>query len=337
MTETASTTGAERTSALSVRVGLADRSASGRLWITGAGALDLLNRLSTNGLETLPDGTSTTTVLTNGDARVIDLLDIGAIDSGFWCLTSPELAQTVIDWLDMYTFGEDITVVDRTADTTHIAVIGPDAQTTLTNAGAAIDGHDLDQLRHASIAGVDVIVWRKFAGGADGYELIVDRSDPQAIIDALENQGAEQITQDNWEAYRVGNGMPVVGAEFGLFNNPLEARLLGAMSDTKGCYTGQEVIARLQTYKKVQRRLMAVSLTGPARPAAQLLSGKATAGQLTSVSKAGDRTIGLALISTKFAEEGAILDVVSEGFPPVHATLVEPLYASRTEPTDSPA
>ena len=334
MTDTTSTTGAEHTSALSVRAGLADRSANGRLWITGADALDLLNRLSTNELESLPDGTSTSTVLTNGDAKVIDLLDIGAIDGGLWCLTSPELAQTVVDWVDMYTFGEDITVVDRTKDTAHLAVIGPYAMKTLANAGAAIDGLDLDRLRHATIAGVNVVVWHKLVGGADGCELIFGRDNAQAITNALENNGGEQITQGTWEAYRVGNGMPAAGTEFGLFNNPLEARLLGAISDTKGCYTGQEVIARLQTYKKVQRRLMSVDLTGPVDAEAQLSSGDAIAGQLTSVSQVGDRTIGLALVSAKFAQAGAILDIVSEGAPTVQATLVEPLYATRTEPEE---
>ncbi|MDA1035614.1 MAG: hypothetical protein O3B65_01885 [Chloroflexi bacterium] len=335
MTETSFTTGVNRVSAFSERIGFVDRSANGRLWITGADALDLLNRLSTNELQQLPEGTGTSTVVTNGDGRVIDLLDLGATDGGLWCLTSPELAQVVIDWLDMYTFGEEITVVDRTADTFHIAVVGENAPQALADAGAAIDGLDVDRLRSAAIAGVDVLLWHKLVGGAEGYELIGARDDAQPIIDALEASGAQPVSQDEWESYRVANGMPTAGAEFGLFNNPLEARLLGAISETKGCYTGQEVIARLQTYKKVQRRLMSVDLAGPAQAGALLLSGETNAGQLTSVSQAGGRIVGLALVSAKFAEAGATLDAVSDGQPTVRATLVDPFYATLTEPDDS--
>ena len=101
--------------ALRLAVGVADRSDAGRLDISGADALDLLNRLTTNALEELPDGRSKWTVLTNGDARVIDLLALGALDGRLLCLTSPGRAAEVVDWLDMYTFGEEIEVVDQHA------------------------------------------------------------------------------------------------------------------------------------------------------------------------------------------------------------------------------
>ena len=69
--------------------GLAERSDVGRLRITGADALDLLNRLTTNQLDELPEGHARLTVLTNGDARVIDVLALAALDGALLCLTSP--------------------------------------------------------------------------------------------------------------------------------------------------------------------------------------------------------------------------------------------------------
>lgn len=332
MTETTSYSRAKHDTALRVRSGISDRSVNGRLWITGTDALDLLNRLSTNELEELPGGTGTSTVLTNGDARVIDLLDLGAIEQGFWCLTSPELAQTVVDWLDLYTFGEEITVVDLTAETFEIAVVGPAALETLIGAGASNEDLDVNQLRSTTIAGVNVLIWHKLAGGAEGYELIGNRDDALAIISSLKIAGGKVITQSEWEVYRIANGMPAAGTEFGLFNNPLEARLLGAISDTKGCYTGQEVIARLQTYQKVQHRLMSVDLTGPVEPGVQLFSQSTVAGRLTSVSQTDEGNIGLALVNGKFAEEDLMLDVSSDIQPPIRATLRNPFYAILTEP-----
>ena len=86
-------------SALEERAAFTDRSACGRLWITGVDALDLLNRLTTNQLETLPEGLARSTVLTNGDARAIDHLLLAAVDGGLWCLTSPGRAEAVVAYL----------------------------------------------------------------------------------------------------------------------------------------------------------------------------------------------------------------------------------------------
>ena len=332
MSEISFSVGAELTPALLTQPCFADRSVNGRLWVTGEDALDLLNRLSTNQLESLPDHTGTSTVLTNGDGRVIDLLNLGAVDNGLWCITSPGLTQTVTDWLDAYTFGEAITVLDRTADTFDIALVGPGAQQALTEAGASIEDLGINRLQNASIAGIDVLVWHRLVGGAEGYELIGADDEATLMMNALESAGAQAISRSEWESYRIAAGMPVAGAEFGLFTNPLEARLLGAISDNKGCYTGQEIIARLQTYSKVQRRLMAINLEGPAQTGAQLLSNGVNAGQLTSVSQVGKRNIGLALVAAKFAFAGATLDIAVDG-QMVQATLLDPFYAVQTEPS----
>ena len=333
MTEPTSPTAGPTPSSLA-GAGFSDRASSGRLWITGADALDLLNRLTTNQLEELPDGHGTSTVLTNGDGRVIDLLHLGAQDDGLWCVTSPGLAETVVDWLDTFTFGEEITVVDRTADTFHLAVVGAGAREALIAVGAAVEELGADRLCGSSIAGVLVLVWRKLAGGADGYELIGDREDAPAVTGALESAGVASISEHDWETYRIANGMPVAGAEFGTFNNPLEAGLLGSISETKGCYTGQEVIARLQTYRKVQRRLMAVELAGPAHVGARLLADGANAGRLTSVAEADGRVLGLALVAAKQAEAGVVLEAVADGQPTVRATLRDPFYVLLTEPDE---
>ena len=246
--------------------GLADGSDVGRLRITGYDALDLLNRLTTNKLEELLDGHARLTVLTNGDARVIDVLGLAAVDGALLCLTSPGRADAVIDWLDTYTFGEDITVADRTAETAQLTLAGPEAVGVLATAG--VDGIPaaLDRVTQVTIAGVGVTLWRTMTGGAEGFEVIVERADADAVRAALAAADATPVSARAWEAFRIANGMPAYGSEFGEATNPLESRLRGAISEDKGCYTGQEVVARLLTYGKVQRRLM--SRRGPRRPCA---------------------------------------------------------------------
>lgn len=310
---------------------MADRGPMGRLFITGDDALDLLNRLTTNKLEELPDGQATSTVITNGDGRVVDLLALGALDDGLWCLTSPGYAQTVIDWLDLYTFTEDITVEDRTASTFQLTLAGPTAAAVLARIadGLGADALALDAVARADVGSASVVAWRRLGGGADGYELIGALADRDAVLGALVGAGAPEVSGDAWEGFRIGNGLPVIDAEFGLFNNPLEARLLGSISETKGCYTGQEVIARLQTYAKVQRKLMTVELDVPVEVGTALEVDGKRVGELTSVVETGDGAQGLALINSKAAIDGAT--VAAGG---ANAVLREPAYAVATEPAD---
>ena len=320
--------------------GLADRSDAGRLRITGADALDLLNRLTTNELDELPDGHARLTVLTNGDARVIDVLGLAAVDGALLCLTSPGRAEAVIDWIDTYTFGEDISIADRTAETAQLTLAGPGAAGVLAAVGVT-GAPALDRVAQVTVAGAGVVLWRTITGGAEGFEVIVERAVGDEVRAALVDAGATLVSAGAWEAFRVANGAPAYGAEFGEATNPLESRLRGAISEDKGCYTGQEVVARLLTYGKVQRRLMSVALTGPpeagpAEAGSDLLADGARAGTLTSVADVpGVGHVGLALIARKRAAAGSAFDV--DGAPGVTATISEPAYALATEPVEDEA
>ncbi len=319
-------TDAASLAALTERAGFADRSDCGRLWITGADALDLLNRLTTNNLETLPLGTACSTVLTNGDARVLDHLRLAAVDGGMWCLTSPGRAEDVADWIDLYTFGEDITVVDESSKTAQLTVPGPLAAGAIAGAGFPVPPIDgvLAQDGAALIASP--------FGAHAAYDVLLPLADTERTKAAL-LAAAQEVDAGAFDAYRIAQGVPAYGAEFGAFNNPLEARLLGSISDDKGCYTGQEVIARLQTYRKVQRLLMSFTSDAPAVPGDALETEDGSpAGAVTSAFDAGDgRTLGLALVAAKHALAGSSLRLANDGT----ATLSEPPYALATEPVEA--
>ncbi len=313
--------------ALSERAGFADRSDCGRLWITGPDALDLLNRLTTNKLETLPEGAARSTVLTNGDARVIDHLRVAAADGALWCMTSPGRAGDVADWVDLYTFGEEIAVDDRSAATAQLAVAGPLAADALVRAGLPAPAPDC-----AAEGGGALVVASPF-GACTVYDVLTSTEDAASARAALLDAGAVEAGAETFEAHRIAQGVPAWGAEFGMFNNPLEARLLGSISDDKGCYTGQEVIARLQTYRKVQRLLMAFASDAPAAPGDALEAEDGSpAGVVTSAFDAGDgRALGLALVASKHAVAGSSLRLSGDGT----AALSEPAYALATEPVEA--
>ena len=311
--------------ALTERAGFTDRSDCGRLRITGADALDLLNRLTTNKLDTLPDGTTCSTVLTNGDARVLDHLRLAAVDGGMWCLTSPGRAEDVADWIDLYTFGEDITVADESSTTTQFTVLGPLAAEAITGAGLPVPPLD------GVLAQEGAVVVASPFGTHPAYDVLLPLADTERTKAAL-LAAAQEADAETFEAYRIAQGVPAYGAEFGAFNNPLEARLLGSISDDKGCYTGQEVIARLQTYRKVQRLLMSFASDTPAVPGNALETEDGSpAGTVTSAFNASDgRALGLALVAAKHATAGSSLRLADGG----SVMLSEPAYALATEPVE---
>ena len=322
---------------LAERAGFADRSACGRLRIAGSDALDLLNRLTTNDLSSLPEGTARSTVLTNGDARVIDHLRLAAADGAIWCIASPGRAEAVAEWIDLYTFGEDIAVTDVSPATAQFAVAGPLAADALAAAGfpvPALDGVALlgplpkgeGGARGEDERGGAVVIASLFGAHA-AYDVLLPLADAESARAAL-RAVAEEADAAAFDAYRVAQGVPAYGAEFGAFNNPLEARLLGSINDEKGCYTGQEVIARLQTYRKVQRSLMAFAATVPAAPGDALVDEDGSpAGAVTSACEVGGRVFGLALVAAKRATAGAALRLPDGG----EVTLSEPAYAAGTE------
>ena len=307
--------------------GFIDRSAYGRLWLTGADVLDLLNRLTTNQLETLPAGCAAATVLTNGDARVIDHLRLAALDDGIWCVVSPGRAEAVAEWIDLYTFAEEAIVEDRSGAVAQLTVAGPQAAAVLADAGYAVP--DVDRV---SLTGATVVIAAPF-GEHPAYDLLIPAEEAEHARESLRG-GAAEVTSATFEAYRIGQGVPAYGAEFGEFNNPLEARLLGSISEDKGCYTGQEVIARLQTYRKIQRRLMSFSADAVVGAGAALQTDDgSSAGIVTSAYETSDgRAVGLALVASKHAIAGAALGVATAGGA---ITLAEPAYALATEPTEA--
>ena len=248
-------------------VGLLDRSLVGRLRLTGADALDLLDRLSTNKLDDLAVGQGMYTVLTSNKGRIMDLLFVVRLDDHLMVFTGPENREKVAEWIDFYIFTEDVAVQDVTEDTVLVSLIGPEASSLV---GALVGGKtaSLSQYgsAHASMGEAEVLVVRTDFARLPGYDLVVARARAGALWTELLNAGARQgvkpVGMDALEAVRVEQGVPTCGKELTEDANPLEADLLDFISFNKGCYVGQEVVARLNTYEKVQRRLVGLTWEG---------------------------------------------------------------------------
>ena len=292
-------------------VALLDRSSFGRLRITGADSLDLLNRLSTNKLIDLQPGRGAGTVLTTNKGRILDVLVVANIGEELLIITSLGMEERVAEWIDLYTFGEDIAVEDATQSAALLSVVGPKAVEVLGEAASGLDPFDSGE---TEIDGRLVKLIRTDALGNAGFDVLVAVEHAASVWQALSDCGAVPIGELAAETVRVEHGVPRYGRELGEEYNPLEAGLLPFISFDKGCYIGQEVVVRLNTYRKVQKRLMGVALDGE-KPeiGARLEANGKDAGFLTSVvdSPAMGRPLALAYVRTAQAEAGVGVEVLS--------------------------
>ena len=287
-------------------IGVLDRSHMGRLKAIGTDALDLLNRLSTNKMDDLALDAVMGAVLTTNKGRIIDLLFILRQADYLLILTSPETRRRVAEWIDFYTFVEDVTVEDATDDTVMFSLMGDgiaDALPSLADlplyGSAALD-----------VDGTTALALRTDFAGARAYDLIAPASDAQRLWNGLTDRGATPVGYAASELLRIERGVPLQGRELTENYNPLEASLWDFISFNKGCYIGQEVVARLNAYDKVQRHLARLSWQYGAIPAQgdTLYAAGRRIGELTSVAPPEcGRSVGLGYVRKAQAEPGVRL------------------------------
>lgn len=280
--------------------------------MTGADSLDLLHRLSTQDLRHVAPGQGAQTVLASDKGRIVDLLTVYRFPEHLLLVTAPGNQGAVLAYLDKYTISEDSQAADVTAATAMLALVGPEAEAVLGKAaGRMVAGMALHQHAQATVRGREVTLARAALPAGGGYVVLCGSDALAAVRDALLTGGAMEIGAAAYEALRIEAGIPAFGAELGEEHNPLEAGLESCISFSKGCYIGQEVIARLDTYQKVQRRLVALRLPAGPAPAAgtPLLHEGAIVGGVTSSAQAPGQVapVAMAYVRTKWAAAGTRL------------------------------
>jgi folate-binding protein YgfZ len=294
-----------------------DASYTGRIKATGADALDLLHRLSTNDVVSLQPGQGAPTVLTTDRGRILDLLTVFNLGDHVLILTSLQTRDRVIEWIDKYTIVDDVVLEDVTCDTAMLSVIGPGAQGLLGLVGIqGLPGLDLAsfspyQSAPVTISGVEAHIIRRDLISLPRFEIVVLAENAEKVWQEAVGAGAAPLGLEAHEALRVEQGDPGYDREMGESYNPLETGLWGSISFTKGCYIGQEVIARLDTYQKVQRHLVSLSFSPDAQPeeGMKLSREGKEVGHLTSLVKipTTGETLGLGYVRKEAAEVGTLM------------------------------
>ena len=251
--------------AIARHVGLVDRTHLTRMKLVGKDTIDLLQRLSTNDMTGFEPGSCRETVLTTEKGRVVDVIRLYGLQDSSMLLICHASAESVTNWIQNFIIMEDVTIENLGTATFLISIFGPQTKRLLSQFGIKFEPDNrLSQTIEYRVDGIDILVGVAEPICGRGVNVLVETAHGPKIWKSLLEAGSKFRLQsarpEALEVHRVEHGIPVYGKELTLDDNPLEARLEDLVSFTKGCYIGQEVIARLDTYKKLQKRLMGVVL-----------------------------------------------------------------------------
>jgi tRNA-modifying protein YgfZ len=295
------------------RVSWRDLRAHGRVVLRGPDRADLLNRLSTNNIVTLQPGQGTRTVLTNPIGRIIDLLTVLALPDRLLLLGTPGHGAALVRFLRKNIFFNDkAEAEDLTHATCQFAIYGPGAAALLGSLAPDASLADLPRfhVRELRLAGQPVHVVRDLPLGGDGLTLVADAALAPVLPALLDEAGALALDDASYEALRVEQGYAASGRELSLEYIPLETGLADAISFKKGCYVGQEIIARMESRNRLAKRLMGLRLSAPLDAPAKLAFEGKEMGDLTSaVVSPRFGPIALAYVRTAQARPGARLAI----------------------------
>ena len=262
-----------------------DASAWGRLKFTGKQRVDFLHRMSTNDLLNLATGQGAGTVFTTPIARIVDRAVVYVREDDVLMLTSRGNQARVAQWLRKYIFfNDDVQIKDVTGETGMLSLYGAAANQVI----AGMTSEDLSALplhhwRAARIAGVEVMIARADPMAGGGFHLIFDRDAHTGVWQALLDAGVAALSEETYQVLRVEAGWPEFGRELGEEYIPLEANLWNDVSFKKGCYTGQEIIARMESRQKLAKRLVGLRFDEPVTLPASLWVDDHEVGIVTSV------------------------------------------------------
>jgi folate-binding protein YgfZ len=293
---------------------LVDRSTGGRLRLDGGQRLDYLQRISAQDFRDLVPGQGVRAAVLERRGKIVDVVTAHAFADHLLLLTSAALRGAIADWVRKFVLRDDVQVDDQSEGTGELVLLGPRARQVAVavagEAAASLEPHGW--LEHPTRPGTFLL--RDAPGGWNAFRLV----GPAATMgelwsELLESAGGDlhPAGEEAYQALRVLAGVPEGGAEIGPGTNPMELGLDDSYSLSKGCYTGQEVLAKMNTHQSIKRRLVGLEIGGQVALQAgdSLHAAGAAAGRATTVAPlpGSARTVALALVRVEHAAPGTVL------------------------------
>ena len=310
--------------------GLIDLSARGRILVSGSEAVQFLNGLITNDMKTLEVGHWMPAAFPNvqgrliASVRVIRLRDEGTdkkVCPTFLIDTEAATHETVLKTIERFTLAGDFRVKDITTDTVMLSVQGKKAASVVGSVlGETAGVSEPQAVRQMSWqqagATADVTVIHASHTGEDGFDLIIENDHGGSLWNELVKVGAQPVGFEALEILRIEAGLPRYGIDMDDTNVVTETNLDDAVSYTKGCYIGQEIIARIKYRGHVAKKLSGLMFDGTVAISAGSLVNSADGkeiGRITSVTDSPklQRTIALAYLKYDYIAPGTLVKVAA--------------------------
>jgi folate-binding protein YgfZ len=273
----------------------------GFLDVLGADAAEYLQGQLTNDVEAVAVGEGQYAALLDRKGHMQTDMRLVRVGEGAILIDlEPAAKDQALRHLTMYSIGRDVAVSDASEERALISLIGPRAAEIAATAPLPEFANEPTQ-----IAGVDVVA----VGTRDGIDLLLPVAERERLVGALTQAGAVEVSPEAVEILRVEAGVPRFGAEMDASTMPAEAGIVeDAISFTKGCYIGQETVARLHYKGKPNRHLRGLKLSGAAAPGATLRLGEKEVGTLGgAVVSPAFGPIGLAIVRREAQLGGQLL------------------------------
>ena len=283
--------------------GFVDRSARGKLLVRGAEAADYLQAQLTNDVDALAPGEGCYAALLDRKGHIqADMRVLRLAPDGFWIDTEQLATDRLRKHLETYKIGRDVEIADESTEHAIIAVVGPAARE--VTATGPLGPEFAHRERDAGRAVATDL----------GIDLIVVSADAERVRGELRDAGAVEVSDAATEILRVESGRPRYGAEMSAATMPAEAGIADrAVSFTKGCYIGQEPVARLHYKGRPNRHLRGLRLSAPARAGDAIQLGEREVGSIgTACLSPALGPIALAIVRRE-ASPGDVVEVGADG------------------------
>jgi tRNA-modifying protein YgfZ len=264
--------------------GLLDRSDRGKLDVTGPDAYEYLQGQVTNEIEALEPGHGCYAAVLSPKGRIVtDLRVLARGPEELWLDLEPAALDSTLAHLRTYKIGRRAEVADRTGERALLSLIGPTADEVARWALDPAGGADLPRVEHSFVEGevaeAGVVVVRTDLG----LDVLADAPHVERVAEALVAQGAALVGDEAAEILRIESGRPRYGVDMTDDNLPAEAGIVErAVSFTKGCYVGQEPVARMHYKGHPNRHLRGLSLAQPGAVGEGLFASGKEVGRVTS-------------------------------------------------------
>jgi folate-binding protein YgfZ len=290
--------------------------------MTGKDVLDFLHRVSTNTIKDLKLFEKRNTLFLNEKGRFISRSTLLNLEDKFYLIGNSDYDKRLFSWVNKFIITEDIITRDVSENFIILELIGKQCNSFLTMlVGEEIDSVDTNLVRVSEIDGFKFHYYREHGFNSHNiYRILIDK---EKCIDFLEYLSSIKsvfdlsvVGENAYDVFRIENCIPSYPNEINDSINPHEVNLINEISFKKGCYIGQEVIARLDTYDKVQRKLVRITINEPLNIITPLMiidEAGNECGVLTTISspKLVDPQIGLALIKKKVLSDHTVLFIKS--------------------------